>query len=545
MPLYLYRKKRNFAQTSEPPGKVQKTHASRFVIQKHAASHLHYDFRLEVDGVLKSWAVPKGIPYAKGERRLAIHVEDHPVSYIQFEGTIPKGQYGGGTVMVWDQGTFEPDQPNPSKQLENGKLHFTLHGKKLSGQWHLVRLADPKQWLLIKSAQSITPLTKTQDDASALTGRTMAQITQGKPNIWETNKDSHPAIPAKSPAKPSKPKPAPKARSSKILPFVEPMKALLVDHPPAGKWLYEIKFDGFRALASKNADHITLLSRNNKDFASKFPEIFDAITLLKTQNAVLDGEIVALDKHGHSSFQALQTYQLGEKSGEEKPPLSYYVFDLLWLDGQDLRPLPLTHRRDLLKSILKNAPDLIRFSDSFDEDPKKLLAHARKLGLEGLIAKRPDSIYETGRRSGAWVKLKLNFEQEFVIGGFTPPGADGRKHFGALLLGVRNGKSWQFTGKVGTGFTHATLASLHKKLMALATDKCPFTNLPVKKSSGYGTPITAAEMARCQWVKPDLVAQIKFTAWTRDGMLRHPVFLGLREDKDPAQVIREKPKAHP
>jgi bifunctional non-homologous end joining protein LigD len=518
MSLHPYRKKRDFTKTAEPAGKVEKTRASRFVIQKHAASRLHYDFRLEIDGVLKSWAVPKGIPYAKGERHLAVEVEDHPVSYIRFEGTIPKGQYGGGTVMVWDEGTFTPDGPNPTSQLKQGKLHFTLRGKKLSGRWHLVRMSDPKQWLLIKSEESMPPLSSKQDDSSAISNRTMDQIAS------KTTPQTTP-VPRKS---------APK---TKILPFVEPMKALLIDHPPTGQWLYEIKFDGYRALAFKNGSQTSLLSRNNKDFSTRFPEIHHAISQLPAPNAVVDGEIVALDSHGHSSFQTLQAYQLGE----EKPPLTFYVFDLLWLNGQDLRAKPLEIRRNLLKQTLKNAPDTLRFSESFDEKPQKLLAHARKLGLEGLIAKRPGSLYETGRRSGAWIKLKLNLQQEFIIGGYTPPGGS-RKYFGSLILGVRNGKSWQFTGKVGTGFTHASLAALHKKLLPLATDHCPFANLPLKKSSHYGTPLTASEMSRCTWVKPQLVAQIKFTAWTRDAMLRHPVFLGLREDKKPADVIRETPK---
>jgi bifunctional non-homologous end joining protein LigD len=313
------------------------------------------------------------------------------------------------------------------------------------------------------------------------------------------------------------------------------MKARLAAHPPKGDWLYEIKFDGYRALALKGGSQVRLLSRNEKDFGGKFPEVMTAILSLPAQDAIVDGEIVALDAQGRSSFQLLQARELGQ----ERPPLFYYAFDLLQLDGEELTSLPLTERREKLKHLLRGAPDEIRYSDSLGEDAEPLLKQAAKLGLEGLIGKRQDSTYEIGKRSGAWIKLKLQQEQEFVIGGYTDP--DGtREHFGALLVGVYQGKELIFTGKVGTGFDRKLLGSLHAALRKIATDSCPFANLPEKRDGRWGQGVTAAEMKRCHWVKPVMVCQVKFGEWTREDRLRQPVFLGLREDKDAREVVREK-----
>lgn len=576
MSLKEYVRKRNFSKTAEPKGgSARRSSASghRFVIQKHAASRLHYDFRLEIGGTLKSWAVPKGVPYKKGDRRLAVHVEDHPVSYIDFEGTIPKGQYGGGTVMVWDRGTFEPLTDTPAKDLEKGKLHFVLRGEKLRGEWYLVQLRGGDEWLLIKGSEDMKPVSEKQDDTSVLSGKSMDQLSRGAGRVWQSNrsepksfkaeiaaaahaaeektadKKNGAAAPAGRPLRASRPASSAKKtkrtssastattrlRAKATPAFTEPMKALLVDSAPEGDWIYEIKFDGFRALAFRDARGTRLLSRNNKDFAQKFPEIVDAVAALDVSDVILDGEIVALDEKGRSSFQLLQAFDLGQ----ERPPLFFYVFDLLQLNGKNLQSLPLTTRKAALEKLLaKDAPPAIRYSASLGNDPDTLLAQARKLGLEGLIGKRPDSLYEPGKRSGAWFKLKLHHEQEFVIGGYTPPGGS-RSHFGALLVGVYDGKQLKFAGKVGTGFNAKLLRSLHAQFQKIATDTCPFVDLPDKRPGRYGAGVTAAEMRRCHWVKPTMVAQIKFTEWTRDDRLRHPVFLGLREDKPATEVVRE------
>jgi bifunctional non-homologous end joining protein LigD len=581
MSLKEYARKRNFKKTAEPKGgRATGAGKHRFVIQKHAATRLHYDFRLEIGGTLKSWAIPKGVPFKKGERRLAVHVEDHPVSYIDFEGMIPKGQYGGGTVMVWDAGTFEPLSETPAKDLAAGKLHFVLNGKKLRGEWYLVRLRDGDEWLLIKGGEDMKPVSAKADDTSVRSGKSMKALSNGAGRVWHSNRTddnsfkskmaklaketeakTKPAVRGRArplgppttgsdltkaggrsgPARDSKraSKKSGAARSaSKLTPkFIEPMKALLVDAPPQGDWLFEIKFDGFRAMAYRDRNGTRLLSRNNKDFAEKFPEVFNAITSLDVEDAVIDGEIVAIDEKGLSSFQLLQAYNVGEK----RPPILFYAFDLLQWNGEDLRKRPLVERKTKLEDLLKGAPPQIRFSTSLGNQPEPLLEQARKLGIEGLIGKRANSVYEEGQRSGNWIKLKLHHEQEFVIGGYTPPGGS-RPYFGALLVGVYNGGVLKFAGKVGTGFNTKLLHSLHTQFKKIAIDECPFADLPEKRTGRYGQGITAAEMKRCHWVKPVLVCQLKFTEWTRDDRLRHPVFLGLREDKSAKEVVRENKK---
>jgi bifunctional non-homologous end joining protein LigD len=319
--------------------------------------------------------------------------------------------------------------------------------------------------------------------------------------------------------------------------FVEPMKARLVEHPPPGDWVYEIKLDGFRTLALKSGREVRLFSRNEKDFAVRFPEVAEAMAKVDAREAVIDGEIVALEENGRSSFQLLQAYDVGE----ERPAIAFYAFDLLRLNGKDLTREPLTKRKALLEKILAHPPESIRFSSSLEGNVDKLLARARELGLEGLIGKRKDSVYEIGKRTGAWIKLKIAFEQEFVIGGYTNPQGS-RKFFGSILTGYFENGNFLFAGKIGTGFTEASLRSLHRKLKELAIPNCPFANLPEKKGSRYSPGLTVAEMRKCHWVEPKLVCQIKFTEWTRDGKLRHPVFLGLREDKSPREVVRERPE---
>jgi bifunctional non-homologous end joining protein LigD len=314
------------------------------------------------------------------------------------------------------------------------------------------------------------------------------------------------------------------------------MKARLVDSPPQGDWFYEIKFDGFRALALKDGRNVQLFSRNEKDFNEKFPEVADAVAEIKADDAIIDGEIVALDGKGRSSFQLLQAFELGQ----ERPPIFFYAFDLLRLNGRDLRAYPLRERKSQLESLLKKPLGVIRYSASLGQDAKKLLKEAQDLGLEGLIGKRSDSTYEAGRRSGAWIKLKLHREQEFVIGGYSDP-EGARKYFGALLIGLYENKKLKFCGKVGTGFNTALLKNLFTQFKQIARYDCPFVNLPEKRRGRYGAGVTKAEMNRCHWVEPKMVCQINFSEWTRDGKLRQPVFLGLREDKDATEVVREKP----
>ncbi len=524
MSLKDYRRKRDFSKTSEPKGELSTASKHRFVVQKHAATRLHYDFRLELGGTLKSWAIPKGIPFKKGEKRLAVEVEDHPVSYINFEGSIPKGEYGGGTVLVWDMGTFEPLGDAPLKQLSGGKLHVILSGKKLHGEWYLVRLRDEKQWLLIRGGEDMKPISQKLDDTSALSGMSMKELAKGD-RVWRSGSPKE-----RAGRKSAKPAPLPE--------FIAPMKALLVESPPTrGDWLYEIKFDGFRAIALKGGAEARVLSRNEKDFGAKFPEVLESISDLDVKDAVVDGEIVALDDKGISSFQLLQAFELGQK----RPPIFYYAFDLLRLNGKDLRETPLTERKEKLGKLLKNPPGVIRLSASLGKNAVPLLERARELGLEGLIGKREESTYESGRRSGAWIKLKLQREQEVVIGGYTPPGGT-RKHFGALLVGVYEAGKLVFVGKVGTGFDTALLNSLHAKFQKILRETCPFSNLPEARGARYGQAVTAAEMRRCRWVDPDIVCQVKFSEWTRDNRLRQPVFLGLREDKAPSDVVREEPR---
>jgi bifunctional non-homologous end joining protein LigD len=517
MSLRRYSEKRDFSKTPEPKsGRLAKlkSGARRFVIQKHEASHLHYDFRLEIGGTLKSWAVPKGVPFTKGEKRLAMHVEDHPVSYRDFEGVIPKGQYGGGTVMVWDYGTFQTESRTPAKDLAGGKLHFVLQGKKLSGEWYLVRLKKgDKQWLLIRGGDDMKPVSKKQDDTSALSGKTMATLANSK-KTWHST-------------------PAPTARS--ILPFFEPMMAKLVKRTPPGNWQYEIKYDGFRALAFiKSKGDVRLVSRNEKSLGEKFPDVLKSLRQLSTENTVLDGEIVALDSRGRSSFQLLQN----RDSGKQKPPLLYYIFDMPQHDGEDLRSVPLEDRQARIRKWIRRTSGVLRISDILQGDGDALLEQARKLGLEGLIGKKAHSHYEAGRRSGAWIKLKTHMEQEFVIGGYSDP-TGGRQHFGALLLGYFESRKLRFCGKVGTGFNDSTLRSLRAKFRNLEISECPFDNLPESSSGRFGSGITRAEMKRCHWLKPTLVCEIRFSEWTDDSKLRQPVYLGLREDKNPADVVRE------
>jgi bifunctional non-homologous end joining protein LigD len=569
MGLAEYKKKRNFTVTAEPSGKPLPKlvkGSCRFVIQKHDASRLHYDFRLEMDGVLKSWAVPKGLPWEKGEKHLAVEVEDHPVEYATFEGIIPEGQYGGGTVMVWDRGQYHVYGEDPAKALRDGRLHLVLDGEKAKGEWALIRTrmeGNKTQWLLLKSGASVKPISKKRDDQSVKSGRTMAQIAAQKDAEWQSNRaeDKKPTLKSRIKAalkkkderqEKSESREKSGRRSAPSLPqktlaklppakprFIDPMKPRLLDAPPSsGDWSYELKFDGIRACAIKDGSKVSLISRNGNELRARYPEVAEAVKNLPVDECVLDGEVVALDEEGRSSFQLLQGLEMeGRKS-----PVRFYVFDLLQLNGRSLLGLPLTARKQLLAQVCEEVSDPIRYSGEIGSDAPALLAEVQRRGLEGLLGKLRDSVYEPGRRSGAWIKLKCVNEQEFVIGGFTPP-QGGRQHFGAILVGYYEKKKLLFAGKVGTGFNTKSLASLHKKLKSEKREDCPFADLPSKQGGQWVQGITPAMMRKIEWVNPVFVCQVKFAEWTRDGKLRQPVFLGLREDKKPSQVVRESPSA--
>jgi bifunctional non-homologous end joining protein LigD len=583
MPLSEYKRKRDFKKTSEPAGKPAPKRvkgASRFVIQKHAARRLHYDFRLEMDGVLKSWALPKGLPWKRAEKRLAVEVEDHPIEYEEFEGVIPEGQYGGGTVMVWDRGTYYVYGEQPLKSLREGKLHLLLDGKKAKGEWTLVRIRgrndEKNQWLILKTGEDAKPISAKLDDQSVKTGRTMKQIAEARDAEWQSHRvdEQSPTsqfkarireavkkkvndegvgqahLPGVASAKAGRlrdPKPGQRSNHPAIasLPkllsarprFIEPMKAKLVDKPPAsGDWIYELKFDGIRLIATNDGEQVSLLSRNHNDLSARFPEVVQSVKTLPAHECVLDGEVVALDDEGRSSFQLLQAREMeGRKS-----PVYFYAFDLLQLDGKSLISLPLEARKNVLEKLCAGAGDPIRYSGAIGGAANQLLKEVERRGLEGIIGKQRNSVYEPGRRSGAWIKLKCVNEQEFVIGGYTPP-QGARKHFGAILVGYYKGGDLIFAGKVGTGFTTKSLTTLHKKFRAGERATCPFVDLPSKQNGQWVLGITPSMMKKMRWVNPKFVAEVKFAEWTRDGKLRAPVFMGLREDKKPDEVVREAP----
>ena len=562
MGLTEYQRKRNFSVTAEPSGAKKArpkkvAGASRFVIQKHDASRLHYDFRLEMEGVLKSWAVPKGLPWKRGEKHLAVEVEDHPIDYEDFEGVIPEGSYGGGTVMVWDRGSYLVHGEEPLTALKKGRLHMVLEGKKIKGDWTLIRTrmeGGKNQWLLLKSDTDVRPVSKKSDDESVKTGRTMKQIAKDRDAEWQSKRKGDPssqatlrerirkAVARKEGGNKKKVPDAPRVKDSVLdsLPngkarFIDPMKAKLVETPPAGdNWIYELKFDGFRVEAIKDGARVKLLSRNENDLTKKFDQVAVAVGSLPCGQCVIDGEVVALDAEGRSSFQLLQSYEMDAGN----TPLYYYVFDLLQLEGKKLTEVPLTIRKETLHQLCATAPDLIRYSGELGTDPSALLKEVQRHGLEGIIGKQAQSFYEAGRRSGAWIKLKCVSEQEFVIGGYTPP-EGARQYFGALLVGYYEKKRLLFAGKVGTGFNTKMLAMLYKKFQGAARHDCPFADLPSKQGGQWVQGITPGMMRKISWIDPVFICQVRFAEWTRDAKLRAPVFLGLREDKVPAEVRRE------
>ena len=436
--------------------------------------------------------------------------------------------------MVWDKGTWEPLGGSPEKDLDEGKLHFAIHGTKLDGEWTLVRIkgedhGDP--WLLIKSGADLKPISKRRDDESCLTKRTMSAIARAKDAVWQS--DGTEKKKSKPPPPPTPAAKAPPRKRTRALAFIPPMKATLLTEAPQGEWHYELKFDGYRALALKSGSSVQLFSRNKNDFSQRFATIAQALAELDLPDVILDGEVVAMDKEGRPSFQLLQN--------SAQSPSTFFVFDMLSENGQDLRDQPLEVRRQRLEKLLGKTKDPIRFSPSLGTDATRLLKEVCRRGLEGLIGKRSQSVYEAGRRSASWIKLKCGKEQEFVIGGYTLPKGT-REHFGALLIGVYEDGELKFSGKCGSGFNTKMLGDIFRKMHALQQDACPFKNLPERTQGRWSQNITPREMKLCRWIRPELVGQVKFAEWTDESKLRHPVFLGLREDKKAKEVVHERAK---
>jgi bifunctional non-homologous end joining protein LigD len=534
-----YWKKRDFGETPEPKGTV--AHAGKalsFVIQRHAARRLHYDFRLELDGTLKSWAVPKGPSLDPHVRRMAVHVEDHPLSYASFEGVIPPGQYGAGTVIVWDRGTWEP-LGDPRAGYRSGKLKFELHGEKLRGRWMLVRMhgrEDERQepWLLIKENDEEARPASEYDITEALPESVNATAAKPRAKKAATRKA------AKKPAarKAGGAKKASRGEDALAIPAgaeqaplpltLFPQLATLVDEVPAGAgWIYELKFDGYRVVTRIEGDDVRLFTRNGNDWTARLKGLRDAIRALGLASAWLDGEIVVLNDRGVPDFQRLQQ----AFDTRDRADIVYYVFDLPFFAGYDLRRVPLAERRALLGKVMEAHPsERVRFSQAFEAPARQLLEGACESGLEGLVGKRADSAY-TSTRSTSWIKLKCTRRQEFVICGYTDPKGS-RAGFGSLLLGVNDREGHlRYAGNVGTGFDEPSLRTLKEKLAALHAQKPPF----------YETP----RGVKGHWVKPRLVCEVAFTEWTSDGRIRHPTFRGLRSDKDPEAIVREEPSHAP
>lgn len=508
-PLSEYNRKRDFEITTEPsgaaPGSKRKASALSFVIQKHDARNLHYDFRLELDGVLKSWAVPKGPSLDPSQKRLAVHVEDHPLGYGHFEGSIPAGQYGAGDVIVWDRGVWQPHD-DPHKAYAAGKLKFSLIGEKLSGDWALVRTrlkgsGDKEQWLLIKEKDPQARPAADYDIIEAEPNSVISDASVGKPK--------------------------PRAKKTAALPEqLTPQLATLVDRAPEGDWNYEIKFDGYRMLARIRDGEVRLFTRNGHDWTDRLPRQAKALHALKLQDSWLDGEMVSLNGDGLPDFQALQNaFDTGRSLD-----IVYYLFDAPFLNGRDQREDTVEDRRASLKAALAGSKSkLLRFSEAFAANQRDIFESACNLALEGVIGKRAGSPYVSSR-SADWIKLKCRLRQEFVIVGYTCPQAS-RGGFGALLLAVNDDTGLAYAGRVGTGFDQAALKNIYAKLTPLE-----------RKTSPLEKPLTSAQARGVHWVEPTLVGEVQFAEWTREGVVRQAAFVGLRTDKPATQIIHEQPR---
>ncbi len=529
-----YKKKRDFSRTPEPAGEERVGGGSSYCIQKHAASRLHYDFRLELDGVLLSWAVPKGPSFDTKDKRLATRVEDHPVEYGSFEGVIPEGEYGAGAVVLWDRGTWEP-VIEPHLALKKGELKFTLHGEKLAGKWVLVKIkGEDKAWLLIKEKDDHTRAADELDIVSArpesvLSGRGLAEVAAERDRLWHSKTVG--AGGKVDPGGPAEGDGGARLRLAEIpgavrgpLPRTQPLAlAMVVDAPPDGdEWLHEIKHDGYRIVARIEEGDVQLVSRNGKDWTKEFPQVARAVGRLFAGTALLDGEVAAVLPNGATSFQALQ-----RRGSDRAAPLVYFVFDLLHLDGWDLREVRLEERKEVLRRLLESAPETLRFSDHVRGQGREFFEKARETGLEGVVSKRAVSPYRAGR-GGDWRKAKCRLSQEFVIGGFTLS-SDGGGSIGALLVGFFEDGQLVYAGKVGSGLNDRLLADLKHRLEARLRKTSPFAEVPAGLRQGV------------QWVEPDLVAQVEFSEWTDEGRMRQPVFLGLRDDREAGHVVRERP----
>ncbi|MGZ8309542.1 MAG: DNA ligase D, partial [Rhodoplanes sp.] len=566
MALDLYRRKRKFDLTPEPRGERGRVKGDSFVVQKHAARRLHYDFRLELDGVSKSWAVTKGPSLVPGEKRLAVHTEDHPLDYGGFEGTIPKGQYGGGTVMLWDRGRWIPEG-DPHAAYKKGHLTFTLEGEKLKGRWHLVRMRSRKgdkheNWLLIKgedaeARKSVDPDILDQDTLSVATRRSLEEIAQGKAPkvrskvkaaaVWNSVARSDPASPPPDPPpRPTAVAPAArvarsarakrqrqdmgarKAAASAALPdFVPPELAELAASPPEGpNFIHEIKFDGYRMQARLDRGTVILKTRNGLDWTARFRPVAAAVAGLSAATALIDGEIVVEDENGVADFSALQAALKEGRTGA----FIYYVFDLLHLDGRDLAGEPLTERKARLAALLATGRgnSVLRMSEHLSERGTVVFEHACRMGLEGIVSKRIDAPYRSGRTRD-WLKSKCSARQEFVVGGFTLA-TGSRRAIGALAVGAFEGGKLRYAGRIGTGYTQEIAEDLWKRLDPLRIERSPFASLPADE-----------RRRNVVWVRPELVIEADLRGWTGGGLVRHAVFKGVREDKAPAEVVRETP----
>ncbi len=543
MPLEEYRRKRDFAKTPEP-APVAATAATgqtgRFVVQRHRATRLHFDFRLEIDGVLVSWAVPKGPTLDPTIRRMAVHVEDHPIEYFDFEGVIPAKQYGAGDVIVWDWGTWEPEAPtlDPRRAVNDGELKFALHGEKVNGRFTIVRTSgrkrkadDPgarafeddqgEQWLLIhkKGPTSVPGWDAEDHPQSVKTGRTNDEVKANRDAIWISQA---PAATAEIDLTGAKAAPIPER--------IEPMLATLANKPFSDPdWLYEIKWDGYRVQAVVRDGKVRIWTRNLNDAETYFPRLLSPPSWIDAREAVVDGEVVAIDDEGRPDFSLLQT-RLGEKGA---PGLIYQAFDLLYLDGRSLLDVALEDRKRLLKSVIRPHPR-VRYAAHVDGEGIAFFEAAKGLGVEGVVAKLRRSRYEPGRRTNAWLKLKIRPEQELVVGGWTP-GEGSARDLGALAVGVYEDGRLRFAGKVGSGFTGVNRKALLAQLAPLETDDPPFDPPPPRDYRGRW----GGDLVGIHWVRPEIVIRAELGGWSRDGIVRQSAFKGIEPGRDPTTVTRE------